>query len=128
MSKEKNMRSIDMICDMLDQMQQTDLNSAAKVGYYKDLAKLRYYLRKECEDEEKKEYSQMRGMAYREGPEWGAYADGSMRGRNAMGRYTSGDPFSYGAEPRDQIRTLMQDPSIGYEAKEALRKAMEAMR
>lgn len=115
------------IQEMLDGITKDELGKASVVEYYEKLAKLKYYLCKCSEEDEKREYSQRMGRSYaydsyREGPEWGAYADGSMQ-RGAMGRYTS-----YGMDVKSQLRAMMQDPQLGYEAKDFLRKAMEACR
>lgn len=115
------------IQDMLDGITKEELGKASVVEYYEKLAKLKYYLCKCSEEDEKQEYSQRMGRSYaydsyREGPEWGAYADGSMR-RNALGQFTS-----YGMDTKMQLREMMQDPKLNYEAKEHLRKAMEACR
>ena len=138
MEKEKIAHKKAEVCEILEEMQGKELKEPRMVEYYKDLAKLHYYLGKMEEDAEKKEYSQRMGqsmaMSGRDGIEWGAYAPyGQQRG--ADGRYMSQDMgsnayggMSYGMQPKEQIRELMQNPNISYETKECLRKAMETVR
>ena len=132
--KEKIRRTKEDIDDLLNQIQKADIQSSSKVEYYEKLAKLKYYLCMCCEKDEE-EYSQrsMSMGAWRDDGRGGMGQDNSMRQmRGGNGRYMSGadaayDSYAYG-NGKDQIRQMMNEPGLSYEAKEYLRKAMETMR
>ena len=141
---EKEMEKINAvksdISAMLAEIQRNDLNSTAKVTYYKDLAKLHYYLCKIGDEMEGRSGYAMRGSmaSYYPGDDSGNMSmDYAMRrGRAANGQYISRSPgagyafdsYTMGVEPKETLRGLMADPSLSFEARECLRKAMENMR
>ena len=136
MNKDKINHIKSEICTVIEGMERPDLNSASKVTYYKDLAKLHCLLGQICEAEEQKEYA-MRGSMesyYPDDGRGGMGMDNAMRrGRGANGRYVSRDPgYAYDSyamgSPKEQMREMMEDPNISRDAREYLRKAMEAMR
>lgn len=132
MDQNKMKRAKDAICDRLEQMDPSDLAKPAMVEYYRNMASLHCKLSEICEAEEGGESyrSSYRGSyrgAYREGPEWGAYDDGSYRrGRSdRTGRYVS---YAEGGDPKEQLRSMMDDPSMPRENREILKRAMAEMR
>lgn len=127
-NKEKTMRNVEIVSEILDGMEREEVKRPQIAAFYRDLAQLRHYLLKDCKMEEER----MGGISMRDGVEWGAYSDGSMRQpRNRMGQFVSGATdggYSYGTMPREQIRQLAQTPDLPYEARELLRKAAEMVR
>lgn len=132
--KEKARMAKGYISDAINNFQSSDVQSSSKVEYYEKLAKLYYYLCKCCEEAEKDEYAQ-RSMSsmWRDDGRGGMGMENSMRRvRGGNGQYMSGADAAYEsyayADTKERIRQIMADPSVPYEAKEHLRKAMETVR
>ena len=116
----------DGVCDRLEQLELSDLAKPQMVEYAKNLASLHNKVCKMCEDDEGGSYA--RG-AYRDGIEWGAYGNGAYaRGRDGMGRYTSYAGYAEAGNAKDQLRRIMDDPSLNREDREEIKRLMERMR
>lgn len=136
MDKVKATRAKMCIKEILEDVGKDDFESPPATEHLKNLAKLYGFYDAECMKEEFSD-SSMRGMGrsmMSDDGRGGMGQDYSMRQQRAPnGQFMSGADgasyanYSYG-NSKEQMMQMINDPSLSYEAKEYLRKAMAHMR